>query len=122
MELVLKVPYKGKPMMVGKVFSWQGETIFYHEHSSTQYFHSIPSLPVDWVVLNFLEKEAINRVDYYDRDKQIFRTTTVTIFREKGIRLQLDTRDRVFLPLSEWREIPATYKTPFILLEAILGD
>lgn len=120
MNLVLKVPYKGKAMMVGKVFTLRDEQVFYHEHTSTQYFRSIPSLPIDWAVLSFLTDHNVVRVDYLDKDHDVLRTTTLQTFSRRGIRLKLDTRDRVFLPLGEWNEIQKNYDAPYITLETVI--
>lgn len=122
-NVCLKVRHNGKPKVVGKIATIDGNEVFYHAHRSSQRHRLLDALAIDVSVLNWLKIHQIGEVHYYDVEQRILRVAWITDFLAVGIRKDWGNRDRYYLPLKFWEQTKRWYeKPPWASIEVIVNE
>lgn len=115
---ILSVCHKGVFKYVGRCHPHPLDSsmwIFFHEErKASQRYRNLRSPGgIDSVVLDFLEREGIERVYHAISGSEWIWTATVAEIREYGARRQEDGRDRWFLPEKGWTKTRYDWESPY---------
>lgn len=116
MRTIVKVAYKDRYRMVGKVFPLQGQNIFYHRKAT-----HLADSDLD-MALRGLDKEVVIWLDsqkvtalHHDQHPDELYAIPIGLFIALADERMFHGRPRLYVPKESWRKhMKCWYKQPFI--------